>query len=296
MSSSVNGFNESTINIATSGSTNRGTKIVPKSSTGGNMDKNSFMKILAAQLSNLDPTQNQDSSAYVSQMAQFASMEQMTNLNTTMSDSANQQMVGKTVITNERYDDGSFVKGDVTAVIKRSGGTYLQMLINGKSEEISATNIIGVVQTTDTDASTSAIANSKTAVNSDFLAASALAADKKNVVVGELGKDSKIIFAKGKVTGAYIDAVSTGSSAKVKIKVDILDAENNTTNKIYNYEDIIKAGDLTPDEMTATIADAETALAKLAEIEKIAAEKAAALKAEADAAAGTTPTSTATGA
>ena len=37
-------------------------------------------------------------------MAQFASMEQMPNLNTTMSDSAYQQMLGKKVILNEKDD------------------------------------------------------------------------------------------------------------------------------------------------------------------------------------------------
>ena len=294
MSGTVNAFNESTINVASSGTTNRGTKIVPKSQTGGNMDKNSFMKILAAQLSHLDPTQNQDSSAYVSQMAQFASMEQMTNLNNTMSDSANQQMIGKTVITNEKYDDGSYVQGYVTGVIKKSGGTFLEMVIDGKEEEVSANNIIGAVQTTDVNATTSANANNKTANNSDFLAASALAANQKNVVVGSIGTDSKYIFVKGKVTGAYIDTVSNGG--KVKIKVDVLDDQNNTTNKTYNYEDILKAGDLTPDEMAATITEAEATVAKLEAAKKDAADKAAALKAAADAAAGTTPTGTATGA
>lgn len=289
MSSSVNSLNDTTVNVATSGTTSNGTKILPRSSTGGNMDKNSFLKILAAQLSNLDPTQNQDSSAMVSQMAQFASMEQMTNLNTTMSDSAYQQMVGKTVITNEKYDDGSYVEGYVTSVIKKSGGTYLNMLIDGKNKEISAGNIIGSVQETDATTAANTTANSKAALNSDFLAASALAAGKKSVVVGETAKDGKIAFVKGTVTGAYIDAAS---GARVKMKVDVLDGEGKTTNKIYNYEDIIKAGDLTPDEMTATVTEAEAAVAKIA-ADKAAAEKVAADK---EATETTTPTSTATGA
>ena len=79
MSEQVNSLNYTTVNFPTSGTTDRGTKIVPKNQNGGAMDKNAFLKILAAQLSHLDPSQNQDSSAYVSQMAQFASMEQMQN-------------------------------------------------------------------------------------------------------------------------------------------------------------------------------------------------------------------------
>ena len=154
----------------------------------------------------------------LAQMAQFASMEQMTNLNTTMSDSAYQQMVGKKVITNEKDDDGAYVEGYVTGVIKKSGGTYLNMMIDGKEEEVAVENVIGAVKTTDTNT----IANSRAALNSDFLAASALAADKKNVVIAEVGTDGKTTLVKGKVSGAYIDTVS---SAIVKIKVDVLDAD-----------------------------------------------------------------------
>lgn len=246
MSSSANSLNNTTVNVATSGTTTKGTKIV--TSTGGNMDKNSFLKILAAQLSNLDPTQNQDSSAYVSQMAQFASMEQMTNLNTTMSDSAYQQMVGKTVITNEKDDAGAYVQGSVTGVIKKSGGTYLEMLIGGKEEEVSVENVIGVVKTTDTNT----IVNSRAALNSDFLAASALAADKKNVVLAEVGKDGTTTLVKGTVSGAYMDTVS---NATVKIKVNILDSAGKPTGetKTYDYGDIVRAGDLTDDEMNVKL-------------------------------------------
>ncbi len=111
MSTTLSPLNDSTVNVPSSWTTDNGTKILKK--TDNTMDKNSFLKILAAQLSNLDPTQNQDSSAYVSQMAQFASMEEMQNLNTTMSDSAYQQMIGRTVITNEKDDSGNYVEGYV---------------------------------------------------------------------------------------------------------------------------------------------------------------------------------------
>ena len=246
MSSSVNSLNNTTVNVPTSGTTDKGTKILR--STDNNMDKNSFLKILSAQLSNLDPTQNQDSSAYVSQMAQFASMEQMQNLNTTMTDSAHQQMAGKTVITNEKDDNGSYVQGYVTQVIKRSGGTYLEMLVNGKTQEVAAENIIGVVQTTDANIS----ANSRAALNSDFLAASALVDKGKNVVIATTDSDGKTVLVKGKVTGAYIDTVN---GATVKIKIDAQDSNGNSTGetKTYDFGDIIRAGDLTSDEMKVNL-------------------------------------------
>ena len=228
--------------------TDRGT-LITKSNT--EFDKNSFLKILSAQLSNLDPTQNQDSSAYVAQMAQFASMEQMANLNTTMSDSAYQQMLGKKVILNEKDDAGAYVEGNVTKVEKKSGVNYLTVNINGKEEEVDVKNVIGAVQTTDTNT----IANSRAALNSDFLAASALAADKKNVVIAEVDSAGKTTLVKGIVSGAYIDTVS---SAVTKIKVDVLDADGNTTTKTYNYGDIVRAGDLTTDEMNVQLPTTST--------------------------------------
>lgn len=246
MSTKLSPLNDSTVNVASSGTTANGTKILKK--TDNTMDKNSFLKILSAQLSNLDPTQNQDSSAYVSQMAQFASMEQMQNLNTTMSDSAYQQMIGRTVITNEKDDNGSYIQGYVTQVLKESGGTYLGMLINGKEAKIAVENIIGTVQTTDSNTN----ANSRTALNSDFLAASALADKQEKVVIATLDDKKKTVLIKGKITGAYIDTVN---GATVKIKVDVLDDNGKPTGetKTYDYGDIVRAGDLADDDMKVNL-------------------------------------------
>lgn len=255
--------------------TSRGTPI-RKSNT--EFDKNSFLKILSAQLSNQDPTQNQDSSAYVSQMAQFASMEQMANLNTTMSDYAHQEMIGKEVILNEKDDSGAYITGTVTKVIRKSGITYYDVVIDGKEQEIDSKNVIGATEGNDYNLS----ANSRTALNSDFIAASSLASKNQNVLVAAEDENKKIILVKGKVTGAYID---TSTTPVVKIKVDVTDADGKTSTKTYKYGDIVSAGDLTEDEMNATIetlkkAQEEAAKAKAAADAKAKeeAEKAAALE------------------
>ncbi|RII36176.1 flagellar hook capping protein [Clostridium chromiireducens] len=230
--------------------TDRGT-LITKSTT--DFDKNSFLKILSAQLSNLDPTQNQDSSAYVAQMAQFASMEQMQNLNTTMSDYAYQQMIGKKAIINEKYDDGTNVEGYVTKITKKSNGTYATMTIDGKEEEIDVSKIIGSVQTTDSNTT----ANNRAALNSDFLAASALADKQQNIVIATVDDKNKTVLIKGKVVGAYIDTVS---SATVKIKVDVLDNDGKPTGKTktYDYGDIVRAGDLTDEDMNVSLNTTKT--------------------------------------
>lgn len=227
--------------------TSRGT-LITKSNT--EFSKDSFLKILAAQLSHLDPTQDQDSSAYVAQMAQFAGMEQMQNLNNTMSDSAYQQMVGKIVVLNQKDASNNYVEGSVTGVIKKSGVTYLQMYIDGKAEEVDVKNVIGSAETTDATATSNAIANNRAALNSDFLAASALAAGNKSVVIEVVGTDKSTTLVKGNVTGAYIDTLN---SPVVKVKVDVTDAAGNKTNKTYEYGAIVRAGDLTTEEMNVTL-------------------------------------------
>jgi flagellar basal-body rod modification protein FlgD len=249
--------------------TERGT-LIRKSNT--EFDKNSFLKILSAQLSHLDPTQNQDSSAYVSQMAQFASMEQMANLNTTMSDYAHQEMIGKEVILNEKDDNGDYISGTVSKVMKKSGVTYYSVYINGKEQEIDAKNIIGAKEGNDYNLS----ANSRTALNSDFIAASTLASKNQNVLMADVDANKKSILVKGKVTGAYID---TTTIPVVKVKVQIADG----TTKTYNYGAIVSAGDVTEAEMDATIKIVAYAQAKAEADAKAKADALAKAKADADA-------------
>lgn len=79
--------------------TDRGTKIVKQNA----IDKNSFLKILTAQLTNQDPFNTQDSSQFVAQLAQFSQIEQMTNLTSTMTEHNAYSLTGKTVAFN-KYD------------------------------------------------------------------------------------------------------------------------------------------------------------------------------------------------
>jgi len=74
------------------------------------LGKNEFLKLLTAQLQQQDPTQPMDSTAFVSQLAQFSSLEQMNNVNDTLTKMLTSQdtalqttsagMVGKTAVFN----------------------------------------------------------------------------------------------------------------------------------------------------------------------------------------------------
>lgn len=48
------------------------------------LDKNAFLKLLVTQLENQDPLDPQENHEFVAQMAQFSSLEQMTNMNESM--------------------------------------------------------------------------------------------------------------------------------------------------------------------------------------------------------------------
>jgi len=71
----------STKNTRAYDKTENGTNIVMP---GEETDKDLFMKMLVAQMSNQDPFNPQDPTQYVTQLAQFNSLEQMMNLNNGM--------------------------------------------------------------------------------------------------------------------------------------------------------------------------------------------------------------------
>ncbi|WP_061994898.1 flagellar hook capping FlgD N-terminal domain-containing protein [Clostridium sp. ATCC 25772] len=110
---------------ATASKTERGTNVVKP---GEDMNKNMFLQILAAELANQDPTQPQDNTQYVTQMAQFSSLEQMANLNTTMRLSGAQGLVGKFVALNVANTKGEQEVGVVQSVYKNGSNVYITVV------------------------------------------------------------------------------------------------------------------------------------------------------------------------
>lgn len=129
--------------------TDRGTKIIQP---GEDMDKNAFLRILAAQMANQDPTQPQDGTEYISQFAQFAAMEQMSNLNNTMSGFASQSLIGKGVMLNAYDKNGELIVGIVRTVAQSGskiliGVEYLNEkgeVIMGEFEDSDIANVMDI--------------------------------------------------------------------------------------------------------------------------------------------------------
>lgn len=130
------------------GATDRGTKIVKK---GKEMDKNAFFRILSAQLANQDPSNPLDSSQFVAQLAQFSSLEQMTNLNSTMTLSSAESLVGKTVAFNSYNYKGEQYGGVITSVRNSPEEPIVTVMIEEKGKivpkEFRYSNVSEVIDT-----------------------------------------------------------------------------------------------------------------------------------------------------
>jgi flagellar basal-body rod modification protein FlgD len=105
---------------------------------GGEMGREEFLKILITQLSHQDPTQPMEDKEFISQMAQFSSLEQISNMSSEMSKvtellsrSQALSILGSVV---DIEDDSGSVTGIVDEV---TGGDFPQILVNGSYYDFS---------------------------------------------------------------------------------------------------------------------------------------------------------------
>lgn len=207
--------------------TDRGTLI---QNPGEDMSKNAFLNILAAELSNLDPSGNNDSTQYVTQMAQFAQMEQLSNLNNTMTGFANNSLVGKGVTLNALDNEGLNYTGIVRSVTTKASGTQISVEVNEEGvnqyKDFNIKDIASILDVDDYTYSSMVTLNS----NMSFLTASSFI--DKFVQVQEVDSEGKNIYLNGQVLGVAKD----GANIKVRVKLDETDEI-----KEYSYTQITKA-------------------------------------------------------
>ncbi|SFU33557.1 flagellar hook capping FlgD N-terminal domain-containing protein [Butyrivibrio sp. M55] len=108
-------------------------------------DKDSFLKILVAQMKYQDPMEPTSNTEYISQYATFTQVEQMNNMANAMSLSRASEMVGKTVTitqTNPETGTKSEVQGVVDFVTYSGNKAFLN--INGTNYNVDdVTQILG---------------------------------------------------------------------------------------------------------------------------------------------------------
>jgi flagellar basal-body rod modification protein FlgD len=115
------------------------------SNPNGVLGKDDFLKLLVAQMQNQDPMNPMDDNQTMSQMAQFSTVEGITNLNTAVDNqnfsaqvSQSVELLGKTVTwLNADGSSGSGVADKVTV-----SGNAIQIDVNGQN--VSPGSIVSV--------------------------------------------------------------------------------------------------------------------------------------------------------
>lgn len=141
------------------GYTENGTSVVNgASSTNTDM----FLQLLVAQMSNLDPFgDNNDPTQYITQLAQFSTLEQMQSMNSTLETlslltngllvnsavSTSSELIGRNVEFLESADSTETTKGRVVSVYIEDGVVYMEaQLDNGKIQSFAYENFVKVVE------------------------------------------------------------------------------------------------------------------------------------------------------
>lgn len=132
-----NQINSYHVNSASQSSAASGSASTRKTSSSM-LDTNDFLKLLAAQMSNQDVMNPMQDTEFISQMAQFTSLQSIENLSQVSYSQYGASLVGKTV-TVAKYDDlGKYTEdtGVVSACNFTSGG--FELLVNGKTYDLAS--------------------------------------------------------------------------------------------------------------------------------------------------------------
>jgi flagellar basal-body rod modification protein FlgD len=108
------------------------------------VSQNTFLTLLITQLQNQDPMNPQDSSQFVAQLAQFSSLEQMTQLNQSFSnvlDNSAASLIGQTVTVADQNSQSGFTTGQVTGIVYYANGPAVQ--VNGVNYPLSSIQNVG---------------------------------------------------------------------------------------------------------------------------------------------------------
>ena len=117
--------------------TSKVTQLNDTSKSSSSLDKDAFLQLLVTQMKYQDPLNPSSNTEYMSQLAQFTSLEEMENLNSTFRQSDAQSLVGSYVIVKTENSSGGtdYVSGLVDYVTMTNGKPYLSINDNYYSYE-----------------------------------------------------------------------------------------------------------------------------------------------------------------
>lgn len=127
---------------------------VDSGSTAGGTDSlstvDSFLKILASELQNQDPTEPVSNTEYVAQLAQFNSLQQMSSLNGSMSKFQAYSLIGMEVSYSATDSTGKSISGTGIAksVVTDSNDVYV--MVDGNKIKLSSITKVETPTTTTT--------------------------------------------------------------------------------------------------------------------------------------------------
>ena len=113
------------------GKTEYGTYVYDSATT---TDKDLFLKMLVAQMTNQDPFNTQDPSQYITQLAQFNSLEQMMQLNDSMEYLVN--LNNAMLVNNAMGSAASLIGKNVEVAVDNEAGEYENLIGQVKSASI----------------------------------------------------------------------------------------------------------------------------------------------------------------
>ena len=118
------------------------------------LNQNDFLQLLVAQMENQDPLQPESDTEMASQMAQFTSLTETTNMSSTLSEMQANSLIGSTVTLQEPNSENT-TSGVVQSVLlgsESSDGTP-QIVANGTAYDLSQVLSVTPASTSQTSSS-----------------------------------------------------------------------------------------------------------------------------------------------
>lgn len=114
-------------------------KVTSTDSTSNSyLGKDAFLQLLVAQMKYQDPLNPSTDTEYVAQLAQFSSLEQLQNMNTTSSNSQAFSLVGKTVVVQTTDASGNVTLKDGTVDYVTMQNGKAKLCIDGSLYDMSS--------------------------------------------------------------------------------------------------------------------------------------------------------------